>query len=211
LAGQLAIFLPDGNRVVAGHPAPKPEGPYPHKSTHVTWQFDNGTIAYFSDVRQFGWLRLIPTSDVDIAISAFGFGPEGTDVNAGTKIALRATLERRRIPIKQVLLDQTVIAGLGNIYVDEVLHRSRIHPAQPANTLHESDIGIVVDSIPWVLARGIEQGGAKIVQGKAYPIDGFPAVHGREGEPCMTCGTEITKTRVGGRGTYLCPSCQVLR
>jgi formamidopyrimidine-DNA glycosylase len=67
-----------------------------------------------------------------------------------------------------------------------------------------------VDSIPWVLARGIEQGGAKIVQGKAYPTDGFPAVHGREGEPCMTCGTEITKTRVGGRGTYLCPSCQIL-
>lgn len=210
LAGQLAIFLPDGNRVVAGHPVPKPEGPYPHKSTHVTWLFDDGTIVYLSDVRQFGWMRLLSTDDVADVIAGFSFGPEGTDVDALTANTLKATLERRRIPVKQVLLDQSVIAGLGNIYVDEVLHRSRVHPAQPANTLRESDVTTIVDAIPWVLTRGIEQGGAKIVNGKAFPIDGFPAVHGRESEPCMTCGTEITKTRVGGRGTYFCPTCQVL-
>lgn len=211
LAGQLTMFLPDGSRVGAGHPVPKPEGSYPHKSTHVTWQFDDGTIAYYSDVRQFGWLRLIPTSDVVEAIAGFDFGPEGTDVDALSKSSLRTMLERRRIAIKQVLLDQTVIAGLGNIYVDEVLHRARVNPAQSANTLSGADVATIVDSIPWVLARGIEQGGATIVNGKAFPIDGFPAVHGRENEPCMTCGTTITKTRVGGRGTYCCPNCQVLR
>lgn len=211
LAGQLAIFLPNGERVVAGHPVPKPDGLYPHKATHVTWRFDDGTMAYLSDVRQFGWMRLLPTGDVDQALSEFRFGPEGTDLGALNAPEIRAILGRRRIPIKQILLDQTVIAGLGNIYVDEVLYRSRINPAQPANTLQESNIAAIAKSIPWVLAQGIEQGGATIVNGKAYPIDGFPAVHGREGEPCMTCGTEIIKTRVGGRGTYFCPICQVLR
>lgn len=211
LAGQLAIFLPYGARVVAGHPVPKPEGPYPHKSTHATWEFDNGTVAYLSDVRQFGWLRLLPTEDVDNAISKFSFGPEGTDTDAYSASSLQNALIRKRIPIKQVLLDQSVIAGLGNIYVDEVLHRSHVHPAQPANALQDSEISAIVESIPWVLARGIEQGGAKIVNGKAYPIDGFPAVHGREGERCITCGRDIIKTRVASRGTYFCPACQVPR
>jgi formamidopyrimidine-DNA glycosylase len=211
LAGQLAVFMPDGNRVVAGHPVPRPEGAYPHKSTHVTWVFDDGTIAYISDVRQFGWMRLLPATEVDAAIAQFGFGPEGTDANALSTSGLKESLERRRISIKQVLLDQSVIAGLGNIYVDEVLHKSHIHPAQPANSLSGLEIGSVLDSIPWVLARGIEQGGAKILHGRAYPIDGFPAVHGREGEPCTICGTEVAKTRVAGRGTYFCPNCQVLR
>jgi formamidopyrimidine-DNA glycosylase len=207
----VAIFRPDGDRVVAGHPVPKPEGPYPHKATHVTWRFDDGTVAYFSDVRQFGWLRLLPSGDVDEAISEFSFGPEGTDPDAIPVPKLQALFARRRIPVKQILLDQSVIAGLGNIYVDEVLHRSGINPAQLTNTLLESDTSLIVKSIPWVLARGIEQGGARIVNGKAYPVEGFPAVHGREGEPCTTCGTEIIKTRVGARGTYYCPDCQRLR
>jgi formamidopyrimidine-DNA glycosylase len=211
LAGQLAIFLPNGDRVIAGHPVPKPDGPYPHKATHVTWMFDDGTVAYFSDVRQFGWLRLLPTGDVEEAISRFNFGPEGTEPGALTASEMQALFARRRIPVKQVLLDQSVIAGLGNIYVDEVLHRSRINPAQPANTLRESDVASIAESIPLVLARGIEQGGAKIVNGKAYQIEGFPAVHGREGEPCMTCGGGIIKTKVGGRGTYSCPVCQEIR
>lgn len=211
LAGQLAIFLPGGDRVVAGHPVPKPDGPYPHKATHATWRFTDGTVVYFSDVRQFGWIRLLPTGDVDQAISKFRFGPEGTDLDALVPPSILSHSARRRIPIKQLLLDQTVVAGLGNIYVDEVLHRSRVNPEQPANSLQESEIATIVEAIPWVLERGIEQGGAKIVGGKAYPIDGFPAVHGREGEPCTICGGAIVKTRVGGRGTYFCPACQQFR
>jgi formamidopyrimidine-DNA glycosylase len=206
LAGQWAILLPGGERYVAGHPVPNPVGPYPHKVTHVTFEFDDGTIAYLSDVRQFGWLRLMPTEDVREAIDAFGFGPEGTG-ELDAKI-LGAVIARRGIPIKTLMLDQSFIAGLGNIYVDEVLFRSKIHPAKPANSLTAAQRRTVLSHIPGVLAEGIRQGGVKIIHSIAYPLDGFPAVHGRAGEPCFVCGTTIEKMRVGARGTYFCPNCQ---
>ncbi len=208
LAGQLAIHRPDGVRRTAGHPVPDPAGPYPHKTTHIEFTFDDGTILYLSDVRQFGWLRLVPTSDVEDVWSSFDFGPEavGPDLIAPEELAAR--LSRRSIPIKQALLDQSVLAGLGNIYVDEALHKAKIHPATPANTVQGERMSLLRDAIVWALERGIEQGGAKIIHNKAYPIDGFPEVHGRAGEPCPLCGTAIVKTRIGGRGTYLCPVCQ---
>jgi formamidopyrimidine-DNA glycosylase len=206
LAGQVAVMPPGGERLVAGHPVPDPAGPYPHKATHITFRCDDGTIAYFSDIRQFGWFRLMPVDSVDAAIAEFGFGPEGTgelDV-----AALGAVFTRRGIPVKTLLLDQSFIAGLGNIYVDEVLFRARVHPATPANAVSAIKRRRILEAIPGVLAAGIAQGGAKIIHNRAYPVDGFPAVHGRAGEPCFVCGTTIAKTRVGGRGTYFCPRCQ---
>ncbi len=206
LAGQVALLLPDGERLVAGHPVPDPAGPYPHKATHITIRFDDGTIAWFSDVRQFGWFRLMPSESVPAAIAEFGFGPEGTgDLDVAV---LGAIFTRRAIPVKTLLLDQSFIAGLGNIYVDEVLFRARVHPATPANAVSAIKRRRILEAVPDVLAAGIAQGGAKIIHNRAYPMDGFPAVHGRAGEPCFACGSTIAKTRVGSRGTYFCPKCQ---
>lgn len=211
LAGQLAVLRPDGSRSVAGHPVPKPDGPYPHKATHFDLRFEDGTIAYFSDIRQFGWYRLMPSAHAGAAIAGFRFGPEGTGPNAITTDQLFAALQRRSIPVKQALLDQSVVAGVGNIYADEALFRARIHPQQPANSLSRSQVGRLREAIAWALDMGIAQGGAKIVHQRAFPVDGFPAVHGREGEPCVGCGGTVKKITVGNRGTYLCPSCQRLR
>ncbi len=208
LAGQLAVLRPDGRRVVAGHPVPNPDGVFPHKATHLTFDFADGTIVYYSDIRQFGWWRLMPADAVDAALAAFRFGPEGTGGAGLDRDELAGRLERRRIAIKQALLDQRVVAGLGNIYVDEALHRARIHPTRSANSLAADEMNALHEAIGWALDRGIEQGGAAIRRGKAYPRDGFPAVHARQNEPCMTCGTPIFKTTLGGRGTYLCPVCQ---
>lgn len=208
LAGQLAIILPGGERAVAGHPVPKPDGEYPHKATHWTLWFDDGTIAYYSDIRQFGWIRLLPTDDVAGALLEFSFGPEAVGPDGITIDDLAARLQRRSIPIKQALLDQGVLAGLGNIYVDEALHAAKIHPERPAKGLTADEIARLHPAISWALEQGIAQGGAKIIHSRAYPIDGFPAVHAREGEPCGMCGFSIVKTRVGGRGTYFCPTCQ---
>jgi formamidopyrimidine-DNA glycosylase len=208
LAGQLSIHRPDGVRRTAGHPVPDPAGPYPHKTTHIDFVFDDGTILYLSDVRQFGWLRLLPTPDVESVWSSFDFGPEAVGSDLIPPEELAARLSRRSIPIKQALLDQSVLAGLGNIYVDEALHKARIHPSTPANTVLGERIALLRDAIVWALERGIEQGGAKIIHNKAYPVDGFPEVHARTGEPCPVCGSAIVKTRVGGRGTYFCPVCQ---
>jgi formamidopyrimidine-DNA glycosylase len=208
LAGQLAVLRPDGRRVVAGHPVPDPEGELPHKSTHLTLTFGDGTIVYYSDLRQFGWWRLMPSDDVDAALAAFAFGPEGTGGDGFNRDALAERLSRRRIAVKPALLDQRVVAGLGNIYVDEALHRARIHPGRPANSLSPDEVTAVHEAIGWALERGIEQGGADIRRGKAYPRDGFPAVHARQGEPCTVCATPIVKVKLGGRGTYYCPVCQ---
>ncbi len=206
LSGQISIHPSVGDRSGADHPVPKPEGEFPHSATHVTVRFDDGTIAYYSDVRQFGWLRLMPTDDVESAVAAFGFGPEGTgDLDAK---ALGAVFARRGIPVKTLLLDQTFIAGLGNIYVDEVLFRSGVHPSRPANALKPKQVRTILEYVPRVLADGIAIGGAKIYNHKAVPINEFPAVHCRLGEPCFRCGTTIEKTRVGARGTYFCPRCQ---
>jgi formamidopyrimidine-DNA glycosylase len=208
LAGQLSVHRPDGRRATAGHPVPKPDGPYPHKSTHIEFWFDDGTVVYLSDIRQFGWLRLMPSGDVDAAVAAFAFGPEGTGEGRIAADQLAAGLKRRSIPVKLALLDQGLVAGIGNIYADEALHRARIHPATPANLLSRQAVNRLHEAIDWSLQRGIEQGGATIIHQKAFPIDGFPAVHGREGEPCPVCGSAIRKIKVGARGTYYCPKCQ---
>lgn len=208
LAGQIAIFRPDGTRAVAGHPVPAPAGPYPHKVTHADLLFTGGTLVHYSDVRQFGWWRIMPTEDIAGTVAGFGFGPEAVGDATVTGPWLRERFARRGVPVKTVLLDQRVLAGLGNIYVDEALHAAGIHPARPAASLAGPELDRLAETIPGSLAWGIAQGGAKIIHQRAYPVDGFPAVHAREGEPCPACGTAITKTRVGGRGTYLCPTCQ---
>lgn len=206
LAGQLALDLPDGKRIVAGHPVPKPDGPLPHKATHARLTFDDGRVAWYSDIRQFGWMNILPAADVPAAIDAFALGPEVTETIDTDRLA--ALFARRSVPIKAVLLDQQVLAGLGNIYVDEVLWSAGVHPATPARSVSRKAIERIALAIAPVITEGIRQGGVTIIHGKAFPEDGFPAVHGREGEPCSRCGSTIVKTRVAGRGTYLCPTCQ---
>lgn len=207
LAGQVAIFAPDGERHIAGHPVPKPDGDYPHKATHVDFHWNNGAILYLSDVRQFGWIRLMPSDGVGLALDAFAFGPESTDDLTGFP-DIDATMQRRGIPIKTLLLDQSFIAGLGNIYVDEALFLARVHPERASSSLSNLERKRLLRAIPPTIAEGLKQGGAKIIATKAFPIDNFPAVHGREGEMCFVCGTSIRKIRVGQRGTYYCPTCQ---
>jgi formamidopyrimidine-DNA glycosylase len=177
--------------------------PDPH--THVVLRLDGGGQLFFRDTRKFGRIWLLDAEGLRVLQQHLG--PEPLD-EALTAEEWRTLLRRRKGRLKPLLLDQKLIAGLGNIYVDEALHRANIHPTLPANAVRGADLVRLHEAIGWALERGIEQGGAKIVHQKAYPRDGFPAAHGREGEPCLACGGDIAKTRVGGRGTYLCPTCQ---
>jgi len=209
LAGQWAIVLLDGERHVAGHPVPKPDGDLPHKSTHASISFDDGRIAWYSDIRQFGWFNLVLADDVPGVMDGLMLGPEATDPI--DVVRLESLFSRRSVPVKATLLDQKVVAGLGNIYVDEALFAAGVHPSRPAMSLSTQEIARLAEAISPILAEGIRQGGATIIHGKAYPDNDFPAVHGREGEPCIKCGSDILKTRVAGRGTYLCPICQTIQ
>ena len=207
MTGQIVVER-DGVRRYAGHPTPDPDGDFPHRLTHLTMRFAGGARLHLSDLRQFGWLRLMPTEAVPAFLDSLKLGPEAVGEGAITAEQLRTGLARRSIAVKAALLDQGLLAGIGNIYVDEALHRAKLHPARPANGLDDVELGRLMDGIRWALENGIAQGGAKIRQGKAYPVDGFPSVHARRDLPCGRCGATIVKTVVGGRGTYLCPMCQ---
>ena len=120
-------------------------------------------------------------------------------------------LARRRAPLKAVLLDQRVVAGMGNIYADETLWHARLHPLRPAAELEPEEIAALRRGVRRALRRGIERQGANLGDG-AYPSGSMQdefRVYGRTGEPCRRCRTPIEKTRVAGRGTHFCPHCQV--
>lgn len=208
LAGQWAVILPNGERHVAGHPHPKPDGEYPHKATHASITLSSGTVVWYSDIRQFGWWRIVDSERVGAILAEFGYGPEAThDLDVA---GLADKMSRRGIAVKALLLDQSFVAGLGNIYVDEVLWRARVHPAIPANALSTVKRRAILREIHDVMSEGIRQGGAKIINNIAHPVDGFPSIHARAGEACLRCGAVIQKIRVAQRGTYVCPKCQKL-
>jgi len=180
--------------------------------THVVFSLTDGRELRYRDVRQFGTFDLLPVEAVN-DFSALGrLGPEPDDEGFDAPY-LRDRLSERTAPIKSLLLDQTVVAGLGNIYVDEILHRSGIHPERPAGRLKRADLGRIVEQTKQVIAESIRQGGSSIksyVSGHGTPgaFQFSLRVYGRQGKPCLTCGREIAKGRVGGRGTHVCLSCQ---
>jgi formamidopyrimidine-DNA glycosylase len=174
-------------------------------------ELDDGTRLAYRDVRRFGtWLVL---EDVELEpYLATKNGPEPLGPRF-TARWLGPQLARRRAPLKAVLLDQRVVAGLGNIYADEALWRARLNPLRPANTLEPDEVRRLVRAIRTALSAGIERQGSTLSDyrtpdgGSGSMQDEF-RVYGREGLPCPRCRTPIAKTRAGGRGTWYCPTCQ---
>jgi formamidopyrimidine-DNA glycosylase len=208
LTGQIVHQSAAGERRCGGHPVPAFDAPMPHKSTHLIVTFDDGGTLFLTDIRQFGVLRLVGAERVPALLAAEGFGPDALDP-ALTPARLSERLRARpNARLKPVLLDQTVIAGLGNIYVDEALYSARLHPLRTPGSLTPDETARLLAGIRDALEHGLSQGGFTILNGRARPLDGYPRVHGLAGAPCPACGTPIVKTVVGGRGTYLCPACQ---
>ncbi|MGZ4112052.1 MAG: DNA-formamidopyrimidine glycosylase [Tumebacillaceae bacterium] len=185
------------------------------KHTHVIFHFTDGTELRYKDVRQFGTMDIVPRGDFSALPGLVTLGPEPLEV-AFTVDVLRDQIKKRRSgKMKALLLDQSFVAGLGNIYVDEVLFSSGIHPETSVTDLTEEQIVRLQGSIVEVLARSVQLGGSSI---KSY-VNGYGQeggmqhqlrVYGQENTPCPNCGTLIEKTRVAGRGTHVCPKCQPL-
>lgn len=211
LAGQVVLRDGPGGGFSAGHPVPAFDAELPHKSTHLILDFDDGSRLYVTDIRHFTRIRLMPTDDLDAYWESINLGPDTIAPEFTLELFQERISRRRQARIKPLLLDQSFVAGLGNIYVDESLHRAGIHPERKASELSPDEIERLYEAIVEILEIAVPIGGAEILNGKAIPDHGgFPFIHGREGEPCLTCGTPITKTRVNNRGTYLCPDCQTL-
>ena len=183
----------------------------PTSHERAVLELDDGTRLAYRDVRRFGtWLVL---EDVELEPYLAGKnGPEPLGARFTTEW-LAARLAARRAPVKAVLLDQRVVAGLGNIYADEALWRARVNPLRPAESLDPDEVRRVHRAIRAALRAGIKRQGSTLSdyrtpEGSRGEMQEEFRAYGRDGLPCRRCGTTISKTRVGGRGTWYCPRCQ---
>ncbi|KJR98003.1 MAG: formamidopyrimidine-DNA glycosylase [Peptococcaceae bacterium BRH_c4a] len=182
------------------------------KHTHAIFKLDNGFSLHYSDIRQFGRMGLTDTDKLEAFPGLKDLGIEPLNENF-TRDFLKRELKRKRTKIKPLLLDQTFIAGLGNIYADEALHRARINPEKIAVNLTARETARLYQSIRDVLSEGIENRGTSFRDyvdgnGQAGSNQESLRVYDREGKPCLGCGKTVARIRLAGRSTYYCPKCQ---
>lgn len=213
MTGQL-VFVGE-TRFGAGHPNDSLVNELPDKSTRVTLTFTDGAKLYFNDQRKFGWMRLMPTIEILNIDFMQKVGPEPLSENFTAKEFMQRFARRGRTNIKAALLDQSVVAGIGNIYADESLWGAKIHPKRLVNTITEQEFELLFHEMREVMNLAVEKGGSSNhtyvnAEGKRGSYMDFARVFRREGLACPRCGTTIEKMRVAGRGTHICPFCQQL-
>lgn len=212
MTGQL-VFLSATERFGAGHPSDSLVGDLPDKSTRVVLTFADDSRLFFNDQRKFGWMRLMPSPEV-LNLDFFKkVGPEPLSADFTWQDMKQRLLRRKNTSIKAALLDQTVVAGVGNIYADESLWGAKIHPATLVRHLSPAQFRKLYEELVFVLRLAIEKGGSTDrhyvnAEGKKGSYLSFARVFRREGQACPRCGRPIEKLRVAGRGTHICPQCQ---
>jgi len=215
--GKYLIFILDDIALISHL---RMEGKYFIKSTledrskheHIIFYFTDGSTLRYHDTRKFGTMDIRNIEDIYDTAPINKLGPEPFDKKL-TVSYLSAKLKNKSIPIKSALLDQTIITGLGNIYVDEVLYRCKLNPITKSNTLKKADLSNIIKYSSIVLDKAIKLGGTTIRSytsslGVTGRFQNELNVHTLENEPCKVCKTPIVKTKVNGRGTYFCPKCQ---
>ena len=193
----------------------------PH--THVTFDFEDGGVLYYNDIRKFGWIRIMPTIDVENEKFVKTLGPEpnvakGSAGQALTFEYFSRLLSKSKRNIKVLLMDQSKIGGVGNIYANDALWESGISPKRVSNSLSDQESKLLYDAIHAVLKSGLKYGGASELafvtpDGKEGEYQNHTLVYGHTGEvckrpACRQTGATVEKFFLGGRGTYWCPSCQ---
>lgn len=192
--------------------SPKVVGGIPGPHTHVIFKLDKGGFLYYNDVRRFGWIRVIKTSDVEKTGFVGKLGPEPFG-----KLNLKyfqEVLAKTKRAIKVVLMDQAKIGGVGNIYANDALWDAKINPKRSADNLSGSEVKDLYNSVHKVLKAGLKYGGASeqsfvTPDGTDGEYQKHTLVYGREDDPCKRCRkARIIKYFLSGRGTYVCPVCQ---
>lgn len=197
----------------AGHPNDSLVGDLPDRSTRVIFELDNATL-FFNDQRKFGWVRLMPTIEIPNIDFMKKVGPEPLEQTFTAKEFIQRLQRRKNTTIKAAILDQTVLAGIGNIYADEGLWGARIHPAIRVKDVPEAKLKKLFTELRFVLELSIEKGGSTDknyvnAEGKKGSYISFARVFRKEGTPCLRHpDTLIEKIKVAGRGTHICPKCQ---
>ena len=195
----------------AGHPSENFVAELPNKQTRVIFKFEDGVL-YFNDQRKFGFIKVLSTSEVenDAFIKKLAKEPWQMSV----KELYDKFQRHKNAPVKAVLLDQTIICGLGNIYADEALFDAGVHPETRAGVLSEKQVEAILIGARKVMQESIDSGGSTMATyvradgTRGDYLEKFAKVFRREEENCVRCGTKIVKIRVAGRGTHICPKCQ---
>lgn len=213
MTGQL-VYVGD-TRFGAGHPNDSLVNALPDKSTRVTLTFSDNSSLYFNDQRKFGWMRLLPTLEIPNIPFMQKVGPEPLSDDFSVNDFAQRLARRPKTNIKAALLDQSVIAGVGNIYADESLWGAKVHPKRLVSSLTENEIQLLYTDLREVMNLAIQKGGSSNhtyinAEGKKGSYMDFARAFRREGLPCPRCGALIEKSRVAGRGTHTCPVCQVI-
>jgi formamidopyrimidine-DNA glycosylase len=212
MTGQLVYKSPK-LQYGAGHPNDSLVSKLPDKTTRIHFKLDDNSDFFFNDVRKFGWVEVVPTQYQHLHKFIASLGPEPLEIKfSDFKKALY------RFPYAQIkakLLDQHVLAGVGNIYADESLWAAQIHPQVKIKDIPEEKLERLFKELQAVLNLSIEKGGSSSanyikVDGKTGSYLTFSKVYKKEGEPCQRCSTELIRTVAAGRGTRLCPVCQIL-
>lgn len=206
--------LGDEQSFAGGHPTDAFFTELPNKQTRVEIKLQDGTL-FFNDQRKFGFIKVLETREVEDEAFIKKLAPEPWQMKA--EEFYQRLQRHKNALIKAVILDQGVIAGLGNIYADEALFMAKIHPARRAGSLSNEETKELLMAARRVMERSIESGGSTMATyvradgTKGDYLEKFAQVFRREGQPCLVCGAEIEKLRVAGRGTHICPVCQKIK
>jgi formamidopyrimidine-DNA glycosylase len=213
MTGQLVFRQSAGESFGAGHPNDSLIGELPDKSTRVTFTFTDGSRLFFNDQRKFGWVKLVSLASLADQPFLVRLGPEALAQDFSFE-EFRTRLQRHsRTSIKAAILDQTVLAGVGNIYADEGLFMARIHPATPVERVSAVKLKRLYSALREVMQLSIDLGGSSDrnyvdAEGRKGSYLKFAQVFRRDKQPCPRCGQMIKKIRVAGRGTHVCEHCQ---
>ncbi len=198
-----------------GHPTDSLVGDLPDRSTRVQIDFDDDSHLFFNDQRKFGWVKLLPTAEVINLPFMQKVGPEPLDPRTTPEDFIQRIRRRQNSMIKPAFLDQSVIAGVGNIYADEALWAAQIHPETRVKNVTDEQLNTLFIELKKILQLSIDQGGSTDknyvdAEGRKGNYLTFANVFRREGQACHRHpNQEIIKLKVGGRGTHICPACQV--
>ena len=213
MTGQLIYISPTKERYTGGHPSPDLAKDLPVKSTRIIFQFKDGSALYFNDQRQFGYLKVMTPTQYIAHLESLKFGPEALSPEFNGAYLYQVSQKRPKITIKQLILDQHIVAGVGNIYADESLFNAQIHPAIPANALSDGQVKNLVGKIKKVLEFSIAHNGTSSEHyvtstGEQGDMQNYLQVYRKDGQPCPRCGNILHRMTIGGRGTHYCPNCQ---
>lgn len=199
-----------------GHPNNSFVEELPNDSTRIIFTLSDDAKLFFNDQRKFGWVKLLPTEMVNELDFIKKLGPEPLSGDPKDEF-LKRIRHRNNTTIKAALLDQGVIAGIGNIYADESLWSAKIHPSTRVRNLSDSELTDILNLAIEVMTKSIAAGGSTVKNyvkadgSKGDYLEKFANVFRREGQPCPRCGATIEKIRVAGRGTHICPHCQTIK